>query len=278
MPDNESYAAAQVHRLDPDRYLCAMIAPADRRDDLLALYAFNQEIAATREQVSEPMLGQIRLQWWREAIDGLYAGAPRRHQVIQPLGLAIERHGLDRALLDKLIDAREADLVDGPPPDLASLVSYAEGTSATLGALGLRVLGVDDPATLEAARAVGVAWALTGLLRALPFHARAKRVFLPEDLMRQKGVRIGDLFELRPSDSLAAAVAEIAAVAASHLAKARALKPAARRKAMPVLAQARLADAYLAQLRRQRWNALPPLPRPASLAWQVTWGALIGRY
>ena len=119
-PGTLSACAAQVRSYDHDRFLCALFAPADRREDLFALYAFNLEIAKTREVVSEPMLGQIRLQWWRDAIEGIYAGAPpRRHEVLDGLAGAIARHGLSRAAFDALIDGRETDLSDEPPADLA---------------------------------------------------------------------------------------------------------------------------------------------------------------
>ncbi|MGQ0675605.1 MAG: phytoene/squalene synthase family protein, partial [Rhodospirillales bacterium] len=110
-----SYCGGEVRRHDPDRFLCALFAPAERREDLLALAAFNLELARVRELVSEPMLGRIRLQWWREALGEIYSGMPRRHAVIQPLHETIKRRGLDRALLDRMIDARESDM-DGKPP------------------------------------------------------------------------------------------------------------------------------------------------------------------
>ena len=66
-----------VRRHDRDRYQTALFAPADRREALFALYAFNYEIARVRETVTQPMLGQIRLQWWREVVEAAYAGAPR---------------------------------------------------------------------------------------------------------------------------------------------------------------------------------------------------------
>ena len=84
-----SYCAGQVRAHDRDRYLTATLAPADRREALFALYAFNLEIARTREVISEPMVGQIRLQWWREAIGGVYEDDPRAHEVVRPLAAAV---------------------------------------------------------------------------------------------------------------------------------------------------------------------------------------------
>src|SRR3546814_4864622 len=91
-----SYCAAQLHRYDPDRFLTVLFAPQDRRESLFAIYAFNLEIAKTREVVSEAMLGHIRLQWWRDSIAHIYAGRPPRHAVVQPLADAVARYGLSR--------------------------------------------------------------------------------------------------------------------------------------------------------------------------------------
>ncbi len=126
---SEEYCLDEVRRLDHDRYLTTLFLPAETRADALALYAFNLEIARTREIVSEPLLGQIRLQWWRETIDGIYGGTPRDHPVIEALVTACHRNRLDRQALEVLIDARESDLDDSPPSDLDALISYARATS-----------------------------------------------------------------------------------------------------------------------------------------------------
>src|SRR5215471_2113760 len=98
-----AYCLDQVRRFDRDRYLTALFAAPAARGDLMALYAFNLEVAKTRETVREPMMGLVRLQWWRDCIAEIYAGGARRHQVVQPLADTIRRHGLDRALFDKLV-------------------------------------------------------------------------------------------------------------------------------------------------------------------------------
>src|SRR5438105_12411155 len=110
-----SSLAALVRRHDRDRYQTALFAPAGRREALLALYAFNYEIARVRETVTQPMLGQIRLQWWREVLDAAYAGAPpRQHPVVLPLSAAIRELALSRGYFDRLIGSRERDLADEP--------------------------------------------------------------------------------------------------------------------------------------------------------------------
>lgn len=275
-----SYCAEQVRRHDPDRFLCALFAPAARREDLLALDAFNLELARVREQVSEMMLGRIRLQWWRETVEGIYAGTPRRHQVAMKLAEAVARHALDRAVLDRMIDARESDLDDAPPADLAALEAYAEATAGALAAASLAVLGADTPAAGQAARAVAIAWALTGLLRSVVFHARTRRLYLPAELLERHRIDRALLFELRSDERLAAAARELADRARFWLAEARAKRRSVPRAALPVLLPARLADAYLGTLAQSGYDLMAPsvVERPPLNAWRAGFAALTGLY
>lgn len=170
------YCAGELRTYDPDRYFACLLAPPAPRRALLALYAFNLEIAKTRETVSEAMLGQIRLQWWREALDGIYAGSPRDHAVVLALNDAIRRHGLSRPLLDGMIDGRERDLDDTPPLSVEDVLSYASATAGALNCLAGEVLGIPGSAAL---RDAGIGYAVTGLVRAVPFHAGQGRSWLP---------------------------------------------------------------------------------------------------
>jgi NADH dehydrogenase [ubiquinone] 1 alpha subcomplex assembly factor 6 len=270
-----------LHRHDRDRYLTTLFAPADRRDALVALYSFNFEIAKTREVVREPLLGRIRLQWWREAVDEIYCGRPvRHHEVAEPLATAIRRYDLTRYHFDRLIEAREADLEDGPPRNLASLERYAQDTSSRLIWLALESLGIRDAASVEAGRRVGIAWALIGLIRALPVHARTKRTTLPADLAAETGLDERDFFELRPSPALAAIVRRIADAAHAHLMVARAMRREVPRHTVPALLPARLAQAHLHRLATAAYDPFSPaLAVPDGLAsWRLALAAMTGRY
>src|SRR5262249_51595265 len=145
MPETEiSYCAGLLRRQDPDRYLTALFAPAGRREALFALYAFNLELGRVRESVREPLMGRMRLQWWRDCLEEIAAGQPRAHEIARPLAAAIAAHDLNPVLLERLIDAREQDMDPDPPADPAALVDYARGTSAVLTELALEVLGRPD--------------------------------------------------------------------------------------------------------------------------------------
>lgn len=271
--------AAQVRRHDYDRFLTALFAPAAARQHLFALYAFNLEVAKIPEIVSEFMLGQIRLQWWRESIEGIYAGSPRRHEVVTPLAQAVQACGLTRAHFDRLIDAREADLSSEPPRRLEDLEAYAEATSSTLVWLALEILGATDRPTQEAGRHLGVAWALTGLLRALPFHSHARRCYLPGDLCRRAGLDLEDLFRLESTPALATVVQEVSALANENLRQLRARAPGLPAAARPALLPASLAARYLVLLERTghdpfdvRFQALQ-----GGKAWRLLWAWVTGR-
>ncbi|MCZ6860553.1 MAG: phytoene/squalene synthase family protein [Alphaproteobacteria bacterium] len=277
---NLTYCAEQVRRFDPDRYLTVLFAPTARRPSLFALYAFNLEIAKTAEVVSEAPLGLLRLQWWRDILEAIEAGQESRHEVAEPLAEAVRRHGLDTALLGRLIDAREFDLERRAPDDLAALEAYAEETSADLVHLALQILGVDAAPAWTAGRHAGIAGALAGLLRAVPFHAAAKRLYLPRDLSEAAGLRIGDLFELRSSPPLCRVAERVAACAREHLRAARALSGQVPKAARPALLGAILAEQALARLARAGYDPFADgLRDPApGRAWRLAWAAMRGRY
>jgi phytoene synthase len=280
-PDDAlSPCGQEVRKHDNDRFLTCLFAPADRREGLFALYAFNHEIAKTREVVSEPVLGQIRLQWWRDGIAAVYEGAPPRHAVLDPLAESVTRYGLSRDLFETLIEARETDLTDEPPPDRAALLAYAEATGAPLVQLALEVLGVRETAAAEAGRHVGIAVALAGLLRAVPFRARQHRLFLPTDLLARHRVSPQSVLDLHPQPGLAAVTAEIAGLARDHLSRARALRRSVPRPALPALLPAVLADLYLGVIHRAGNDVFAPrvqMPNPFRSP-RLALSATLGRY
>lgn len=273
------YCAEQVRRRDRDRYLTCLFAPAGRRDDLLALYAFNLEIAKTAEVVSEAMIGRIRLQWWREAIAEIHQGQPRAHEVVAALARAVRAHRLTRGHLERLIDAREADLDDWQPASLAEMEAYAGDTSAPLISLALEILGQGGAAAQAAAPSLGTAWAMTGLLRAVPFHARRKRIRLPRDLMAAEDARPDALLALRSSPELRAVVARVAARAGEHLAAAHRQCPRPPGAAQPALLLATLARRYLAILARVGYDPFDARVQRADplAAWRLAWARVRGR-
>ncbi len=266
-----------IRRHDRDRFQTALFAPAARREALFALYAFNYEIARVREAVTQPVLGQIRLEWWRENIAAAFDGGPvRRHVVVEPLTAAIRGRGLTRAYLDRLIDARAADFADEPPASLAALEDYAEATSSTLVALALEVLRARDPEAAEAGRHIGIAYSLAGLLRAWPYLMATGRPIVPLDIAARLGLDPRDCSAARGSSGLPAAVAEIAAAASGHLRDARARRCAIDPAALPALLPAVIAAHSLRRLKRAGYDPFDPaLARPDPVqSWRLAAAAV----
>jgi NADH dehydrogenase [ubiquinone] 1 alpha subcomplex assembly factor 6 len=233
-----------------------------------------------RESVTEPALGHIRLEWWRETVAAAYdSGSVRRHPVAEALTEVVRGLAPARAHFDRLIDARSADLDDEPPANLAALEDYAEGTSSPLVLLALELLGAREPAAAETGRHAGIAYALAGLLRALPFAARTGRQIIPTDIAARSGLDPGAWRSARGTPGLRAAVAEIAAAAQSHLEMARAGGRTIPRPAFAALLPTVVAARTLHRLARARYDPFDPRQARADplQSWRLALAALLGR-
>lgn len=250
MPPPLPATAAIVRRDDPDRFLCALFAPAPAREALFTLYAFNAALASVRDAVTEPALGLIRLQWWREVVEEAAHGRFRRHEVAEPLGRLVAARGIEPALLDAVITAREAELAEEGIPDPPTLETYAAASAGGLMRLGLAVLGVEAPAAVSAARHAGAVFGLAGILRAAPVLAARGRTLLPRVLLREEGVRLADLARRPAGEGVRRVVRVITELAASHASTLRGLLPEVPPAAVPALLPAALGVRTLRRLRR----------------------------
>jgi phytoene synthase len=238
---------AAVRRHDPDRYFATLFAPAALRPHLFALYAFNYEIARVGEAVREPMMGEIRLQWWREAVESARDGRPREHEVARALAQMFASAVLPLELFDAMIEARRNDLDPSPFADLPSLEAYADATSGNVMRLGARILGAGERYD-GLAREAGIAYALAGLLQAIPYHAARGAVMLPRDMLEAGGLSRDDVLTGRDPDRLRTVIAAIAERARTKLA-------AARRLPRPRQALAAFLPAALVPLKLRRLTA-----------------------
>lgn len=232
---------------DHDRFLTALFAPDPARTHLFALYAFNVELARIRQLVSEPLLGEIRLQWWREAIASAYGeGLPRAHPVALALGEAISASALPRGLFEALINARCMDLAEAPPAKLTELELYARASSSGLMHLSVLALGGREPdaAVLSALDHAGIGLALTGIVRAIGFHAAEGKVYLPLDLLNAEGLTPEAVLTSRCITSpLRHVILAITDRAVNHLAAARMTRPP--RNVLPAFLPAVLCNNYI---------------------------------
>jgi phytoene/squalene synthetase len=153
-----------VRQADPDRYFSALFAPAAKRPFLFALSAFNVDLARIAASVREPMMGEIRLQWWRETLESARLGQPRAHDVARALAETFVRTELPATIFDEMIDARAFDFLEGTFADTEKRDAYLDATSANLMRLAARVLEAGDRFD-DLAHEAGLAYGLAGLLR-----------------------------------------------------------------------------------------------------------------
>lgn len=164
-------ALTQLKAADPDRCRAAMMADTNERDRLLCLYAFHHELAKVPEIVSEPMLGDIRYQWWRDVLAEIYEGKPvRKHEVSTPLAVVFQDTDMPRFWGERLIDGRARDMDPTPFKDLDAARDYCRQTSGVLMQMAVKCLGVDPDEGVEKA---GEAWGLTGLARAWRYYHKS---------------------------------------------------------------------------------------------------------
>lgn len=193
---NATYCETLVRTNDPDRFLMSVFFPEEARRHLWSLYALNYEIAKTREVVTDTHLGLIRLQWWRDALASFYErNQVLKNEVVEGLSEAIWRYNLPREVFDHLIYGREFDLEDRQPGSLEGMCNYADFTHTPLVRLGMMMTddSQDHHNNHPATQPVAMAYALAGLIRAVPHHLSQGRCYLPEDLMRRNDINIGTL-------------------------------------------------------------------------------------
>ena len=218
---NIIFCRNMVQQDDRERYETVLFAPNAQQARLWVLYAFNQEIAKTRESVSEPALGEIRLQWWRDVVVELRKGIVREHPVVAALA-AVQPSDAVFSLLDDLIDARGRDLYDDGPADQAALVEYADSVGGALCEAAFRLCQKNEPDrdTVDIMRRSGSAWAMLGLVRAIPFHWASNRNYVPGDkglasLATTDADKMYALAKDAIDDMIGYAAAQMAAVKAS---------------------------------------------------------------
>ena len=256
---------------DPDRSLAALFAPREARADLFALIALNVELARIAEIVTEPGLGAIRLQWWREAIDRAAKGEATGHHVADATGAAMRKGKLSRARIAALIDARNFDIETKIMPDWAALEAYLAATAGGVFALGGECLGSHGPSLEKAATQAGLAYGLTGLMRALPVHAVSGRVYLPADALFRHGTSPEAILAGKSSDGLLAVLAELRGKARQALAEASRHVARLDANARAAFRPLCLVDPYLASLEKTERDPLREIAgiNPLTRFWRM---------
>lgn len=266
--DNFQHCAALVREADRDRYLATLFAPAEHRNALYALYAFNVELARVRDLAREPMPGEIRLQWWREAMSGERAEDAAANPVAAALRETLERYALSAERIIALIDARTFDLYDEPMATLTDLEIYGIKTQSALFGMAAEILGGKSSAAELVTLDVGIAYAIAGVLQGLARHAARRQLYVPLHLLRLHGADPEAIFAGENSAGLTAILGDLRALARRHLASAQKKLAWAPPDILPALLPAALVGPALRRMERADYQ---PFQFAPTTPWRRQW-------
>lgn len=267
--DSFAHCVTLLRTADKDRFLASLFAPAEQRPRLFALYAFNVEIARVREAIRTPMAGEIRLQWWRDALNATAPGEARANPVADALLATIDACRLPTAPLAALIEARSFDLYDDPMPSLDALYSYVRQTASGLIELAAMALAGADPIASGLARAAGIGTGLARLLQAFPAHAARGQLYVSLELLTRHGADPADIPAGRASPQLIAALADLRARARLELDQVEAGLGRLPVAATPAFLGVPLARLLLDRLEANAARPFEPVEVPQ---WRRQWG------
>ena len=215
--DSAAFCADLVRTHDFARYASTLFVPAIQRRALLSVYAFNVEISRVREQVSQPLPGEIRMQWWTDMLEGAGHGEVEGNPVAAELLQVIRNFRLPVAPLSRLIEEHQFDLYNDPMPSMAALEGYVTDTSSALLSLGARIAAPPSEAIDHLARHAGLAQGMAQVIAALPHDASRRQLFVPLQLLQRHGSGLEDVFSGRQTPGVRAAIDQLVGEARSHL-------------------------------------------------------------
>ncbi|WP_180901409.1 phytoene/squalene synthase family protein [Martelella soudanensis] len=211
---------AELREADRDRYLAVLLSPAQHRAGLTALYLFNAELARVRERISEPLPGEVRLQYWRDVLEGGGHGESERNPLAARLLRTLETYRLPAAPLIGMSEARIFDLYDDPMGSLSDFEGYAGETASALIQLASMVLDPERAAAAStAAGHAGVAQAVAGSLLLLSRHRANGQVFIPTEILSATGLDRESFLIASDRDRVGNAIRAFAGFGRSHLEK-----------------------------------------------------------
>jgi phytoene synthase len=266
--ESAAFCADLVRSHDFVRYASTLFLPAAQRRALLSIYAFNVEISRVREQVSQPLPGEMRLQWWTDMLEGAGHGGVEGNPVAAELLQAIGEFHLPVASLSRLIEEHQFDLYNDPMPSMAALEGYVTDTSAALFSLGARIAMPPAAAIDHLARHAGLAQGMTQVIAALPSDAARRQLFLPLQLLQQHGSGVAQVYSGKQTPQVRAAVDQLVGEARDHLRTAFELLTHVSPQARPFFLP--LAMVYRDLKRMSRADVDPFVPHTSSRL-QILW-------
>jgi phytoene synthase len=268
-----AFCADLVRTHDFARYASTLFVPAAQRRALLAIYAFNVEISRVREQVSQPLPGEMRLQWWTDMLAGAGHGGVEGNPVAAELLLAIRSWRLPVERLSRLIDEHQFDLYNDPMPSMAALEGYINDTSAALFSLGAGIAGRPSAEIDHLARHAGLAQGIVQVIAALPLDASRRQLFVPLQLLESHGSGMEEVFAGKQTSQARAAIDQLIGEAREHLNTAFALLADVPREVRPIFLPLALVRRDLKRMLRADSDPFVPQPRSRFRTLWTLWRA-----
>ena len=265
---SESFSADLVRTHDFARYASTLFMPSDLRRALLALYAFNVEISRVREQITQPLPGEIRLHWWTDMLAGVDHGGVEGHPVAAELLLTIRHFRLPVEPLTRLIEEHQFDLYNDPMPSMAALEGYINDTASALFLFAARIAGWQSPEIDHLARHAGLAQGIAQVIASLPFDASRRQLFVPLQVLQQHGSNIEEIFAGKQTPNVRAALDQLIGEAQRHLQPTFALLADVPPEVRPIFLPLALVRRDLARMSRADTD--PFVPRVTS-RFRVLW-------
>lgn len=258
--DSAAFCVDLVRSHDFPRYAATLFVPAAERRALLALYAFNVEIVRVRDQVSQPLPGEIRLQWWTDMLSGHVHGSAEGNPVAAELLRALRDFDLPVEPLSQLVEEHQFDLYNDPMPTMAALEGYLAATSSALFALAAQVLGPRSEAAEHLARHAGLAQGIVQIIADLPRDAARRQLFVPQQVLEQHDCSMEDVFAGKETPSLHAVLEQLAGEARQHVTTALSLLPQVPASVRPAFLSLSQTRADLKRLSQPGRNPFAPQP------------------
>jgi len=266
--DSAGFCADLVRSHDFVRYASTLFVPSAERRALLALYAFNVEISRVRDQVSQPLPGEMRLQWWTDMLAGAGHGGIEGNPVAAELMLAIRSFRLPVEPLSRLVDEHQFDLYNDPMPSMAALEGYVNDTTAALFSLAARIVARSSEEIDHLARHAGFALGFVQVIATLPLDAARRQLFVPLQLLQQHGSGVDEVYSGRQTPGARAAIDQLIGEARRHLDTAFELLAGVPPQVRPIFLPLALLRGDLKRMSRA--DVDPFVPRTAS-RFRILW-------
>ncbi|GFQ79706.1 NADH dehydrogenase complex I, assembly factor 6 [Trichonephila clavata] len=256
--DSYQYCLEAVRKYDYENYLCTLLLPEPVKSAAFVIRAFNVEIAQVRDSVSTSSIGQMRMKFWKDALDRTFADNPPEQPVTQELAKLLNRCKLSKSWFSRLISSREALLNDKPFVSVRDLENYCDQAFVSVYYLILQASGISDMHCDHAASHIGKSQGISNFLRGIPFNASRGRLFLPLEIMSKYKISQEQLFRPEQKKNLQDGIFELSSLAHQHLQLGRKLNSDLPKLVKQIFLPAVATEAYLKSLEQTDFDVFHP--------------------